>query len=260
MLSLADYGRRGSRGSTGPRSFQGDVAQRKCLAVGVGDSNVVPGKHFIAMRIAVASPLGILSAVAVGVTAGWQYAPAAGWIAAATVYLLWTWASIAPMSADDIESLVQQQHPTRGPSDRFVVVASVASLIGVAYLLMAPNVEGPDSTIAATVGFLSVIASWLTVNTVYSLRYAVEYYTEPVGGIDFNQDDRNHDDKPDFADFAYVAFTIAVTYGVTDTALKTRRIRGTALQHALVSYLFGAVILAITIQVFGSLTGPRTSR
>jgi uncharacterized membrane protein len=118
---------------------------------------------------------------------------------------------------------------------------------------MAPNVEGPDSTIAATVGFLSVIASWLTVNTVYTLRYAVEYYTEPVGGIEFNQDD-----KPTFADFAYVAFTVAVTYGVTDAALQNRRIRGTALQHALVSYLFGAVILAISIQVFGSLTGPRS--
>jgi uncharacterized membrane protein len=220
----------------------------------VDESNAVRSKHFIAIRIAVALPIGILSAVAVGITAGWQYAPAAGWIAASTIYLLWTWARIGPMNAEDIESLVQEQHPTRGPSDTFVVLASIASLIGVAYLLMAPNVEGPDSTIAAAVGFLSVIASWLTVNTIYALRYAVEYYTEPAGGIEFNQGD-----KPTFADFAYVAFTIAVTYGVTDTALQNRRIRGTALQHSLVSYLFGAVILAITIQVFGSLTGPRVS-
>jgi uncharacterized membrane protein len=56
-------------------------------------------------------------------------------------------------------------------------------------------------------------------------RYAVQYYTEPVGGIDFNQDDR-----PAFADFAYLAFTIAVTYGVTDTILKNRAIRLSALQ------------------------------
>jgi uncharacterized membrane protein len=218
----------------------------------VGFSDAVRGGHFIAIRIGVALPLGILGAVIVGTAAGWQYAPAAGWIAAATIYLVWTWASISPMNAEGIEYLVQQQGPTRGPSETFVVIASVASLVGVAYLLMAPNVDGPDSTIAAVVGFSSVIASWLMVNTIYALRYAVEYYTEPVGGIEFNQDD-----KPSFADFAYVAFTIAVTYGVTDTALKTRRTRITALKHALVSYLFGAVILAITIQVFGSLTGPR---
>ena len=219
----------------------------------MGFSEAVRGGHFIAIRIGVALPLGTLGAVVVGIAAGWQYAPAAGWIAAATIYLAWTWASVSPMNADEIEYLVQQQGSTRGPSETFVVIASVASLVGVAYLLMAPNVQGPDSTIAAAVGFLSVIASWLMVNTIYALRYAVEYYTEPVGGIEFNQND-----KPSFADFAYVAFTIAVTYGVTDTALQTRRTRITALKHSLVSYLFGAVILAITIQVLGSLTGPRS--
>jgi hypothetical protein len=100
----------------------------------VDQANAVHSKHFIAIRIAVALPIGILSAITVGITAGWQYAPAAGWIAAATIYLLWTWLSITPMSAEDIECLVQQQRPTRGPSDTFVVLASVASLIGIAYL------------------------------------------------------------------------------------------------------------------------------
>ncbi len=218
----------------------------------MGDFTAVRGKHFIAIRIAVALPIGIMGAIIVGIAAGWQYAPAAGWIATSAIYLVWTWRIIGPLSAADIESLVQQQRPTHGPSDTFIVLASIASLGGVGYLLMAPNVEGPDSTISALIGFSSVVASWLMVNTIYALRYAVEYYTEPVGGIEFNDDN-----KPAFADFTYVAFTIAVTYGVTDTALKNRRVRITALQHALVSYLFGAVILAIVIQVFGSLTGPQ---
>jgi uncharacterized membrane protein len=81
-------------------------------------------------------------------------------------------------------------------------------------------------------------------------RYAVQYYTEPVGGIDFNQDD-----KPTFADFAYLAFTMAVTYGVTDTTSKNRAIRLSALQQAMVSYLFGTVILAVTVEVIGTLSG-----
>lgn len=76
------------------------------------------------------------------------------------------------------------------------------------------------------------------------------YYTQPVGGVDFNQDD-----KPTFADFAYLAFTIAVTYGVTDTAVQKRPIRAAVLQQAMVSYLFGTVILAVTVQVIGSLGG-----
>jgi uncharacterized membrane protein len=81
-----------------------------------------------------------------------------------------------------------------------------------------------------------------------ALRSAVLHRTG--GGVDFNQDD-----KPTFADFAYLAFTIAVTYGVTDTTLKNRAIRLSALQQAMVSYLFGTVILAVTIEVIGTQSG-----
>jgi uncharacterized membrane protein len=202
------------------------------------------------VHIAIAAGVGIGAAVGVGASAGWQYAPAAGWIATAAVYLVWTWASVARMSPGAIENLVRQRHPARRPADTIVLIASVASLGGVAYLLAASKAKGPDATIAAAVGFSSVIASWLAVQAVYTLRYAVLYYTEPVGGIDFN-----HDDEPVFADFAYLAFTVAVTYGVTDTALRNRPLRTSVLQHAMVSYLFGTVILAVTVQVIGSLNG-----
>jgi uncharacterized membrane protein len=202
------------------------------------------------VHIGIAAMVGVAAGTVVGAAAGWQYAPAAGWIATAAVYLIWTWASIAKMSAVAIEVVVQQRHPARGPADTIIVIASIASLGGVAYLLIAGTARGPDATIAAVIGFLSVIASWLVVHAVYTLRYAILYYTEPVGGIDFNQDD-----KPTFADFAYLAFTIAVTYGVTDTAVKNRPIRKSVLQHSMVSYLFGTVILAVTVQVIGSLGG-----
>ena len=45
----------------------------------------------IGLRIGVAAPLGVAAAVLVGLTAGWPYAPATGWIVAAAVYLTWTW-------------------------------------------------------------------------------------------------------------------------------------------------------------------------
>jgi uncharacterized membrane protein len=38
-------------------------------------------------------------------------------------------------------------------------------------------------------------------------------------------------------------------------ALKNRAIRLSALQQAMVSYLFGTVILAVTVQVIGALSG-----
>ncbi len=74
------------------------------------------------------------------------------------------------------------------------------------------------------------------------------YYSGPDGGIDFNEDD-----KPCYADFAYLAFTIGMTYQVSDTDLTTKEIRHTALRHALLSYLFGTVIIAATINLAAGL-------
>lgn len=188
--------------------------------------------------------------VAVGAAVGWKFSVAAGWIATAAVYLVWVWLSIGKMSAAAIEIVVQQRHLAQRRADLLIVVASIGSLGGVAHLLIAGSGKGPDATIAAVIGFSSVIASWLVVHAVYTLRYAMLYYAEPVGGIEFNDDT-----KPTFADFAYIAFTVAITYGVTDTPLRKRAIRVAVLQHALVSYLFGTVIIAVTVQVIGSLNG-----
>jgi uncharacterized membrane protein len=69
-----------------------------------------------------------------------------------------------------------------------------------------------------------------------------------VGGIDFNEDD-----QPDYIDFAYVALTIGMTYQVSDTNLQAKLIRRAAVRHALISWMFGVVIIAITINIVASL-------
>ena len=89
-----------------------------------------------------------------------------------------------------------------------------------------------------------MVVSWFAVHTVFALRYARLYYSDPPGGIDFNQSE-----APAYVDFAYLAFTIGMAYQVSDTDLQTRKIRATALQHSLLSYLLGAVILAMTINL-----------
>jgi uncharacterized membrane protein len=197
------------------------------------------------VRLGIAAPVGVAAAVLVGGTVGWPYAPPAGWIVAAAIYLIWTWVLVGPMNAEETE-----QHATRwsdddsGPRtiDLIIVLASIASLTGVGYLLVAESKTGGDIA-AATVGILSVVAAWLAVHTAFTLRYARLYY--PDSSIDFHQPDI----KPTYADFAYLAFTVGMTYQVSDTDLTTQRIRRTVLFQALVSFLFGAIILAVTINL-----------
>jgi uncharacterized membrane protein len=88
-------------------------------------------------------------------------------------------------------------------------------------------------------------------NTVYTLRYADGHYRFKAGGIVFGAEDGQ--ERPSYRDFAYVAFTIGMTYQVSDTTLRDPRIRGTVLTHAILSYLFGVVIVAGTVNLVSGL-------
>ena len=102
---------------------------------------------------------------------------------------------------------------------------------------------------------LTVLLSWSLVHTLFALRYARLYYADGAGGIDFK-----NDDAPDYADFAYVAFTVGMTFQVSDTDIQLRGIRRTVLGHALLAYVFGTVIIAVTINVIAGFVARRYSR
>jgi osmotically-inducible protein OsmY len=75
------------------------------------------------------------------------------------------------------------------------------------------------------------------------MHFATRGFTtrRPDGGIDFKGE------RPDYVDFAYLALTIGMTFQVADTDLTAKRVRRQALRHALTSYVFGTVIVAITV-------------
>jgi uncharacterized membrane protein len=82
----------------------------------------------------------------------------------------------------------------------------------------------------------------------FTLHYAHQYYREPVGGLEIPGDD-----APDYRDFAYFSFAIGMSFATSDINISGRTIRRIALRHALVSYLFGAVIVGLVINVMAGL-------
>jgi uncharacterized membrane protein len=178
------------------------------------------------------------------------FAPVAGWAAAAAVFDLWVWLSVAHMNATQTATHATREDPSRAATDALVLWATVISLAAVALLLgEASSAKGAAAALLAGGAIVSVALSWLLVHTLFTLRYALLFYDGPDGGIDFNQED-----PPRYTDFAYLAFTIGMTFQVSDTDLKTHRIRASALRHMLLSYLFGAVILATTINLVAGLS------
>jgi uncharacterized membrane protein len=184
----------------------------------------------------------------------WQYtvpAPALlmGWDIAAVIYLIMVWGAVYRMNAEVTARMAGQEDPSNPVAEIVVVAASIAALVAVAFALVrAGQTTGSTKALLIGLGVVSVVVSWLVVHTVYMLRYARSYYGEPGGGIGFNEED-----DPAYLDFAYFSFTIGMTFQVSDTNIGRKDIRLLALHHALLSYLFGAVILATAINVFASL-------
>jgi uncharacterized membrane protein len=184
----------------------------------------------------------------------WQYlmpAPALlmGWDIAALIYLVMVWGAVYRMNAEVTARMAGREDPSNPVAEIVVVAASIAALVAVGFALVrAGQTIGSTKALLIGLGVVSVVASWLVVHTVYMLRYARSYYGEPTGGIGFNEED-----DPAYLDFAYFSFTIGMTFQVSDTNITRKDIRRVALNHALLSYLFGAVILATAINVFASL-------
>lgn len=180
----------------------------------------------------------------------WQFSVLAGWDVSAAAYIASVWLSIRHCNPEETRELATREDNSRISVSVLLISASVSSLIGTGLDLVKRNEAHGSGRIALTViGILTVALSWAVVHTVFALRYAHEYYTPPIGGIDF----KSHGDPPDFQDFAYVAFTVGMTFQVSDTDVQARAIRRTALRHALLSYLFGAVILAVTVNLIANL-------
>ncbi|MDQ2847997.1 MAG: DUF1345 domain-containing protein [Actinomycetota bacterium] len=202
-------------------------------------------------RIAVMFIAGCAAAVLVGMSTRWLYAPLAGWDVAAVIFSAWAWGAIGFFDAARTAAHATREDPGRSVTGVLVLVAAIASMAGVGVIIaLANSAKGATQDLLAGFGLLSVALSWFTVHTLFTLRYAYLYFRGAAGGIDFNQKT-----PPRYVDFAYLAFTIGMTFQVSDTDIRAPKVRATALRHALLSFLLGAVILASTINLLAGLGG-----
>lgn len=202
--------------------------------------------RFLAMVVT-----GAAAFFATGTTGNWVDAPAVSWAAAALVYVAWVWLVIARMDPGQTQEHTTSEDPSRGATDVLILVANLASLAAVAAVIVNSHAEATGTRLSSGGLALACVAlSWMLVQTLFTLRYAELYYSPEadaggaVGGISFNQDR-----PPQYTDFAYLATSLGMTYQVSDTNIGNHRIRVEALKHSLLSYLFGTVILAVTINL-----------
>ncbi|HWF22429.1 MAG TPA: DUF1345 domain-containing protein [Acidimicrobiales bacterium] len=200
-------------------------------------------------RVALAVPIGVAVGALALFIVPWQAAVLIGWSAAALFYVVGVWLTVGGFDAATTKKHAVREDPSVATTDLLVVSAGVASLAAVGLVLVkAGSAHGGTKAYLMVIGVFSVAVAWAAVHTVFTLRYARLFYSPPMGGIDFNEDD-----DPTYVDFAYLALTIGMTFQVSDTDLTSKPVRRSALHHALLSYLFGAVVVALVINVVSSL-------
>lgn len=202
------------------------------------------------IRLGVCALCGAVVGTAVGLFASWQLALLMGWMTAAAVFVVWVGLTILRMDSAATREHAGREDNSQAASDLVLLVAAVASL-GAVYLLLAGPTGGSSGS-KALQGMLtlaSVLLSWGTIHMLYTTRYALMYYADEPGGIDFKSKA-----PPRYTDFAYVSFTVGMTFQVSDTDLQLSEMRATVLRHALLSYLFGAGIIAATVNLLAGLS------
>jgi uncharacterized membrane protein len=198
------------------------------------------------LRLVLSLIAGALGALVAAQFGRWQLIILCGWDVAAFFYLAIVWGTVGSLDADSTRRLATREDDSRAVVDIVLLLASVVSLVGVVSGLAE---SGGSVSLLMVISVLTVVLSWLTVHSTFALRYAHLFYSGG-GGIDF------HDDTdPDFSDFAYLAFTVGMTFQVSDTEVNSRTIRRTISRHAMLAYLFGTVIVGVTINVVGTLIG-----
>jgi uncharacterized membrane protein len=201
-------------------------------------------------RLVIVTVVGCVAGAVAARFAPWPFAVLTGWDATAGALIASVWLTVGGFTPEQTRDLATREDNSRVATSLILVSASLTSLVGAGFAIVpASDAQAGERTALMWVSALTVLLSWGVVHTLFALRYAHEYYTPPVGGIDFGGDGED----PDYQDFAYFAFTFGMTFQTSDAVIRARRIRRTALRHALLAYLFGAVILAVVVNVIAGL-------
>jgi uncharacterized membrane protein len=194
------------------------------------ETAVAAGRLLSIRRVSLSLVAGIAAGAVAVVLGAPELSALMGWIVAAALILVWVWRISWPQGPDGTERLAEAESRSRS-TDSAVLIASAVSLAAVVEALVRSSGSQDAVAVAAVIGgVVAAILSWALVNTVFAFKYARIYYRDSDGGIDFRQSA-----PPRYSDFAYMAFTVGMAFGVPETEPSDSSVRRVALGHALLS-------------------------
>lgn len=200
-------------------------------------------------RLAASLVVGAVTGAVVGALTTTALGLLAGIATVETVFVVVGWLALWPMDAARTHHHARRDEFRPVTEELAVVGSALCGLVGIVLLLVLGRSDLGHA--AAAAALCGVFMAWAALHLMYATRYAYLYYRDPEGGIDFNSGAR-----PRYIDFLYFSYNLGMTYQVSDTNVSDSVFRAIVLRHCLLSYVFGASILATTINlVAGIVTG-----
>ena len=178
----------------------------------------------------------------------------AGWILSLAVYLFLLGIVIFQADGPMTKQRVSQDQPNRALLLILLIIVALIGSISVGVILTSVGSHHPTHTrLLVGLGVWAVIMSWLLLHTTAEQHYARLYFEDtsregrpfPGGmrqGLEFPGSD-----PPTYLDFMYFAFTVGLTYAVSDVNVPSADHRLFVFLHSVVSFFFYTTILGVVL-------------
>lgn len=203
-------------------------------------------------RLFVSSALGLAVIAILFATCDWRTPTKllVGWNLGIGLYLVLAFNLMARSDVHRIRRRAANQDEGSIALLVLIVAAATASMAAI-FAELATTGGAPRQPAQLVLATSTILLSWAFIHSMFALHYAHEFYGDGrdgiVGGITFPDDS-----EPDYWDFCYFAFTIGMCAQVSDATISSKTIRRTALSHSVISFVFNAALLALTVNIAAS--------
>jgi uncharacterized membrane protein len=202
-------------------------------------------------RLFASGLVGLVVAAALPTTWRLETRTLVGWDLGVSLYLALAYHLMAVSHVGHIRQRARKEDEGRITILVLTAAAALASIGAIIAELGTSSIAGsgrpPAHLLLATT---TIVMSWAFVHTIFALHYAHDFYQEgggKGGGLSFPGEE-----QPDYWDFVYFSFVIGMTSQVSDVAITCKPIRRTATAHGVISFVFNAALLALTVNIAAS--------
>jgi uncharacterized membrane protein len=175
-----------------------------------------------------------------------------GWNAAVWVYLLSMAWMMLRASPGKVRQVAGKEDESAGMVLSTMTIGAVLSLSAIIVeLSQVPDLPEQQKILRYGFTAMTVGGSWLLVGVLFCFHYAHLFYRAPAQCLPLRFPDDLQD--PDYWDFLYFSFTIAVAAQTSDVAVMTRGMRRLVLGHSVLAFFFNLAILGLSINIAAGL-------